>query len=128
MPKFNVGKSGMLLAIYVVKVIFATVICYGAAAALLALVVWKTDMDLENIPYLGIAMDIICPFIIAKISVSRIKNNKAVIAVLSVLPALIISIINGIINPIGTLLFVIRILLIPSCAVLASFGKKKIRV
>lgn len=128
MPKFNVGKAGKLLVIYIVKVVFATVICYGAAAALLALIVWKTDMNLDNIPYLAIAMDIVCPFIIAKISISGIKNNKTLMALISVLPALIISVINGCINPVGTMLFIIRILLIPCCAVLASFGKKKIKV
>ncbi len=128
MPKFNVGKSGKLLVIYIVKVVFATVICYGAAAALLALIVWKTDMALDNIPYLAIVMDILCPFIIAKISISGIKNSRTVMAVLSVMPALIISVVNGCINPVGTMLFIIRLLLIPSCAVIASFGKKKIKV
>lgn len=128
MPKFNIGKSGKILVAFFLKIIIATVVCYGAFSALLALLVWKTDMDLGNIPYLSVAMDIICPFIIAKISVSGIKNNKTLMAVISVFPALIISVINGCINPVGTLLFIVRILLIPSCAVIASFGKKKIKV
>lgn len=128
MPKFNIGKSGKLLVVYIFKVIIATVVCYGISAALLAVLVWKTDMDLDNIPYLAIVMDIVCPFIIAKISISGIKNNKTLMAVISVIPAFIISVINGCINPVGTLLFIVRILLIPCCAVLASFGKKKIKV
>lgn len=128
MPKFNIGKSGKILVAFLIKVIFTTAVSYGAFAALLAIIVWKTDMDLDNIPYLAIAMDIVCPFIIAKISINGIKNNKTLMAVISVMPALIISVINGCINPVGTLLFIVRILLIPCCAVLASFGKKKIKV
>ena len=128
MPKFNIGKSGKILVAFFLKIIITTAVFYGVFAALLALLVWKTDMDLGNIPYLSVAMDIICPFIIAKISVSGIKNNKTLMAVISVFPALIISVINGCINPVGTLLFIVRILLIPSCAVIASFGKKKIKV
>lgn len=128
MPKINAGKSGKLLWIFLFRMLCATLLCYGSVCAILALIIFKTDANLDYVAYLAIGADAICAFFIAKFSVGNLKNNRTVMSIISVLPCMIYSVVNYCLHPVGIFLFIIRLLIIPSCAVLASFGKKKIKV
>lgn len=128
MPKINVGKTGRLLWKFLFRVVFSTVLCYGGLSALFALIVYKADMDLDMIRYFAVAVDCIGSFFVAKISVRQLKNNRAAMALASVLPVMVCSVVHFCMQPVGAALFVIRLLMIPSCAVLASFSRKKIKV
>lgn len=123
MPKITTNNAGGLLAKYAVKIILSSLLSILILNALCSFLVLKFDFDLSVLQYLGTAICIISGLIISSISLTGFKNNYLVLAMISVLPLLIYTIINFCINQTDTVFIIIKVAGIIICAFAVSVFK-----
>lgn len=128
MPKIQIGKTKNVLLLYLLRVVAATVCCFGACCAVGALVVYKLDLDFKLIAYICAAIDFLCAFLIAKWALRGVKNSRLPLALAAIVPAMILTVVHYCIAPYGAGLLALRLLGIPVCAALAAVGKKRVRL
>lgn len=128
MPKVEIGKTKKLLAVYLLRVTAATVCCFGICCAVGALAIYRLDLVLKLIAYICAAIDFLCAFFIAKWALRGMKNSRLPLALFAVLPAMILAVVHYCTLPYGMGLFVLRLLGMPICAVLAAVSKKQVRL
>lgn len=128
MPTINIGKTKKLLIGFLLKLVLSSICSFAVICALFSMLFLKIDLSLDYVPYAMIIVDFICAFLIAKISLIGIRNNKLVMGLISVLPIMIISVVNFCIAGDSAWMLLIKLVLIPTAAMLAAMGKNKIKV
>ena len=112
MKKFSSSGTDKLLIRYVIKVLLSTVLSILLFSFLFSEIVYKLDLDLDLNRIFSIFIICFCSATISYISVRSIKNNGALMGVISQIPLIFYSIINLIFYDNSFLLFLIKIVLI----------------
>ena len=120
MKKFASSSTNKLLIKYSVKVVIITVISLLLFSLLFSWLVYKFDLELDYNNLFSIITVFLSSASISFISVYSIKNNGALMGVLSQLLLIVFCVINLIINENSFLLFLIKAVI--SLATGALFG------
>lgn len=129
MPKISASNIKGLLINYAVRIVLTTVLSVLVQSLLFSFIVLQFDIDLELLKYFGVIITILSSIIISYVSTIGFKNNVLLLSIISVIPLLLISIINFAVNNGSTTAILIKILGIILCSILVSVIKvsKKLR-
>ncbi len=129
MPKNSASNIKGLLINYTVRIVLTTVLSVFVQSLLFSFIVLQFDIDLELLKYFGVIITILSSIIISYVSTIGFKNNVMLLSVISVIPLLLLSIINFAVNNGSTTAILIKILGIILCSILVSVIKvsKKLR-
>ena len=129
MPKISASNIKGLLINYAIRIVLTTVLSIFVQSLLFSFIVLQFDIDLELLKYFGVIITILSSIIISYVSTIGFKNNVMLLSVISVIPLLILSIINFAVNNGSTTAILIKILGIILCSILVSVIKvsKKLR-
>lgn len=129
MPKISASNIKGLLINYAVRIVLTTVLSIFVQSLLFSFIVLQFDIDLELLKYFGVIITILSSIIISFVSTIGFKNNVMLLSVISVIPLLLLSIINFAVNNGSTTAILIKILGIILCSILVSVIKvsKKLR-
>lgn len=129
MPKISASNIKGLLINYAVRTVLTTVLSVFVQSLLFSFIVLQFDIDLELLKYFGVIITILSSIIISYVSTIGFKNNVMLLSVISVIPLLLLSIINFAVNNGSTTAILIKILGIILCSILVSVIKvsKKLR-
>ena len=120
MKKINASSTDKLLLKFIIKVVLSSIISILLLSYLFSQLVYKLDLDLETNGLLSVFIVLISSSVIAFISVLSIKNNGALMGIISELPLLFYSILNMIFNDNSAVLLIIKIAIALFCG--ALFG------
>lgn len=124
MLKISSSNAKNIIIVYALKVIASTVICVTLLCLLFSFIILKLDLPLEYCKYFSIAICAVSSFVVSYISVGRFKSNQLVLSIISIVPLIIISVINYFIHSDSFIIFIVKIILI----VLLSFLSAYLRV
>lgn len=129
MPKISASNIKGLLINYAIRIVLTTVLSIFVQSLLFSFIVLQFDIDLELLKYFGVIITILSSIIISYVSTIGFKNNVMLLSVISVIPLLLLSIINFAVNNGSTTAILIKILGIILCSILVSVIKvsKKLR-
>ena len=120
MKKVNASSTDKLLLKFIIKVVLSSIISILLLSYLFSQLVYKLDLDVETNGILSVFIVLIGSSVIAFISVLSIKNNGALMGIISELPLLFYSILNMIFNDNSAVLLIIKIAIALFCG--ALFG------
>ena len=109
MKNISSSNTNKLLIKYVIKVIASTLISVLCVSFLFSEALFRLDLNLETGNVFSIFTVLICSAIISYISVLSLKNNGAVMGIISVLPLMFYCLINMIIYDNSFILFLIKL-------------------
>ena len=109
MKNLSSSKTNKLLLKYVIKVISATLISVLCVSFLFSEALFKLDLNLETGNVFSIFTVLICSAIISYVSVLSLKNNGAVMGMISVLPLIFYCLVNMIIYDNSFIFFLIKL-------------------
>lgn len=109
MPKISSTANKSLFIKFAVKSILSTVILILALSALSSLIILKLDIDMKYEQYFAYIICALTSFVTSYISLSDFKNNYLLVSVISILPLILFSFVNGVINKTSFLLILAKI-------------------
>lgn len=129
MPKISASNIKGLLINYTIRIVLTTVLSILLQSLLFSFVALQFDIDLSLLKYFGVVITIISSIIISYVSTIGFKNNVLLLSIISVMPLLLISIINFAVNKGSAPVILIKIFGIILCSILVSIIKvsKKLR-
>lgn len=129
MPKISASNIKGLLINFIIKIALTTVLSILVQSLLFSFIALEFDIDLSFLKYFGVVITILSSIIISYVSTIGFKNNVMLLSVISVIPLLLLSIINFAVNNGSTTAILIKILGIILCSILVSVIKvsKKLR-
>lgn len=132
MKKYTTKSTNKLLLGFVIKAFLSTIITLFAFTFLASEVIYKADIDLNNISIISLFIVGISSIIISYISVYSIKNSGLLFGILAEIPLIFYMLINALFHNSSWLFFLIKlcivILLGALGGILASEKSKKIKV
>ena len=108
MKKLASTSTNKLLIKYVIKVVIITIISVLLFSFIFSQLVLKLDLELDYNNVFAIIMVFLSSALISFISVYSIKNNGALMGILSQIPLILFCLINLIINENSFVLFLIK--------------------
>lgn len=129
MPKISASNIKGLLINYTIRIVLTTVLSILAQSMLFSFIALQFDIDLSLLKYFGVVITILSSIIISYVSTIGFKNNVLLLSIISVMPLLLISIINFAVNKGSAPVILIKIFGIILCSILVSVIKvsKKLR-
>ena len=129
MQKHKTSSTEKLLLKYVLKVVLSSIITLLLFTYLFSQIVLKLDLDLEINNTLSLFITALCSSTVAFISVLSIKNNGALMGIISQLGLIIYSLFNMIFNDNSLILFLIKVVIMIFCGALFGIlaSKKSIK-
>ncbi|MCD7723049.1 MAG: TIGR04086 family membrane protein [Clostridiales bacterium] len=127
MPKISSTKGKGFLIKFIIKSVAVSAACIFVLSGAMSLVIQKLDIDMENIRYFTAVIAVLSAAAAAFVSTRQFKSQRGVIGIISVLPIVVYSAVNEIINQNSVLLFCIKIILIIAAGAVfgALSGKKR---
>ncbi len=123
MPKITSSNTKPLFIKYVLKIFLSTIISVFVLCSLSSLIVLKTDISLDILPYIAAVITILSSVIITIISVKGFKNNYLPLSLISVFPLLIFTIVNFYFNKTNSIIILIKIAGIILSAIIVALIK-----
>ncbi len=120
MKKIKSVKSNQLLLKFIVKCVISTVVSLLAFTYLFTMIVYKLDLDLENMQVFSLFICALCAITVSFISTTGLKNNGWLMGVISVLPLILYSLFNVIFNDTSLVLFAVKAVIILLAAALTG--------
>lgn len=120
MPKISSFNLNNLFIKYAIKIAVSTVASIVILNSVISLILLKLDIDLSACKYCGIIVCTISAFVISYFSVGGFKNNLMPLAMVSVLPLIIFTLINHFVNNGEAVILLIKLALIVVSAFLSS--------
>ncbi len=120
MPKISSFNLNNLFIKYAIKIAVSTVASIVILNSVISLILLKLDIDLSVCKYCGIIVCTISAFVISYFSVGGFKNNLMPLAMVSVLPLIIFTLINHFVNNGESVILLIKLALIVVSAFLSS--------
>lgn len=129
MPKISASNIRGLLINFVIRIALTTVLSILIQSLLFSFIALEFDIDLSVLKYFGVVITILSSIIISYVSTIGFKNNVMLLSVISVIPLLLISIINFAVNKGNGLIMLTKVIGIILCSILVSVIKvsKKLR-
>lgn len=124
MPKIK-SNAGGIIAKYAVKVILSTAASVLLLCGVMSFILLKLDIDLNAAKYISVGICFISALTVSYFSLGGFKNNMLPLSLLSVVPLLLLSIINFCINKGDGVIIAVKAVLIIAAAVLSSFMRIK---
>ena len=121
------GNTRALLIKFAVKIALSTVFSIFLLSSVCSFIVLKLDIDLNVLQYLGTGVCIASAFLISFISTTEFKNNFLVLAMISVLPLLVYTVVNFCVNKTDTVFIIVKLVGVILSALAVSLirsGKK----
>lgn len=132
MKKIKSSLDKGLFINYFIRIAVFSAVSVFSLSAVFSFILYKLDLDISLTKYLSIGIVVISSFIIAYFSVKPFKNNGLLLGIISVVPLIIFSLINLIINSESIWIFLIKFVL---CILIGGLSgiysikkRKKIRV
>lgn len=123
MPKISSTANKSLFIKFLFKSVLTAIILIPALTALSTFIILKLDIDMKYEQYFSYVICALTAFAVSYISLSDFKNNYLLVSVISILPLMLFSIINGIINKTSFLMLLTKIGIEILSALLAAVTK-----
>ena len=109
MPKISSTANKSLFIKFALKSILSTAVLMLSLCALSSVIFLKLDLDLKYQEYFAYIICGVVSFITSYISLSDFKNNYLLVSIISVVPLILFSLINGIVNRTSFLLILSKL-------------------
>lgn len=109
MPKISSTANKSLFIKFALKSILSTAVLMLSLCALSSVIFLKLDLDLKYQEYFAYVICGVVSFITSYISLSDFKNNYLLVSIISVVPLILFSLINGIVNRTSFLLILAKL-------------------
>lgn len=123
MPKISTTNNKSLFLKFAVKSILISFLSVALLSAIASSVILKLDIDLDCLNYLSLAICGISAFITPIFTNNDFKNNFLLLSIISILPLILFSFINGIISKNTFIFILIKIAVEIAMAVLSAIIK-----
>lgn len=94
MPKISSLNAKSVIIKFILKSVLLTIIVTIPLSAIFSLIFQKADLDLAYIKYCGYAICAVTSFIVPYYCLKSFKNNISVLAFISIIPLVLLSLIN----------------------------------
>lgn len=128
MPKISSTNTKGLFIRYLGKIALSSLILIIGLCVMFSFIILKLDIDVNICKYIGILICIVSSFAISYVSITGFKNNFLPLAIISVLPLIIMVIINFFINDSDVIILIVKVIAVIVMSVLASIIKSKRRI
>ncbi|MCM1285616.1 MAG: hypothetical protein NC213_02350 [Acetobacter sp.] len=123
MPKISATNNKSLFLKFTLKSILISYLFVALLSVIASYVILKLDLDLSCLNYTSIAVCVVSAFATPLFTNSDFKNNFLLLSILSILPLILFSIINSIINRNSFIFTLIKVALEIAMAVFSAIIK-----
>lgn len=109
MPKISTTNNKSLFFKFTVKSIMISFLSVALLSVTVSAVILKLDIDLDCLNYISIAICGVTAFITPLFTNSDFKNNFLLLSIVSILPLILFSFINGIVHKNAFIFIIIKI-------------------
>lgn len=127
MPKIKSVNAGKLLVKFLFKSIIISALSVIILSSIFAEILYKADLDLKFCPYIGVFICFVSALITAYFSISKFKSSLIIMAILSVLPICLYSVINTVFFNKAFVYCIASIALAVAAAIISSVLRAKKR-
>lgn len=123
MLKISSSNVKGIIAKYIFKIIISSLLSVLLFSLISSFIIFKLDLPLEYAEYFSIGVCALSSIIICFISTAGAKYNKLALALISITPLLMLSVINFCVRGDNFIIFIIKIILIVLSAFFVTYLK-----
>lgn len=120
-------KTDSVLLGFVLKSVFLSIVFVAFLTAVFTKLTMMFDLDISYCPYFGYAVLFITSFATAFLTTMNFKNSLVLMCILSNIPAIILSVINSIVNKSFLQLVICAVIIIVGSLLSAIINAKRTR-
>ncbi len=94
MPKISSLNAKSVIIKFILKSVLLTIIVTVPLSAIFSLIFFKADLDLEYIKYCGYIICTVTAFVVPYFCLKSFKNNISVLSFISIIPLVLLSLLN----------------------------------
>ncbi len=125
MSKIKTVGSNKLLYNFVLKSVISSVLSIIFGIILFSVLIYKFDLSLDLTRFFGVIIVLFSSVIVAYISLGSIKNNGALMGVISEFPIMLYVLLNLIFSDTQLLMFVVKFVICLLSGLLVGFARTK---
>lgn len=125
MSKIKTVGSNKLLYNFVLKSVISSVLSIIFGIILFSVLIYKFDLSLDLTKFFGVIIVLFSSVIVAYISLGSIKNNGALMGVISEFPIMLYVLLNLIFSDTQLLMFVVKFVICLLSGLLVGFARTK---